>query len=269
MEIVNWDNIQTQKDRIIFVIEQEAEGKTLREVGEALNLTRERVRQIFKKSTGKRWGRTRRLFGEIKRNERVAKLLTEVYGECPQCGKGLTRVEVGRVQRFCTEKCRGLWFRRNRSKLNICDNCGKKFHPFRCTGFPSQRGTGAYCSRECYQHHKPVWNGTRQKNCELCGVDLGKVRYSQKYCKPCRKQVTKERQQRIDARKSVNKDYLETRRKYQRDYYRRHKWAMAYINYGIKEGAWEAEMFEGWSRKQLVAFAEEQIDRGEMLAQKE
>ena len=39
--------------------------------------------------------------------------------------------------------------------------------------------------------------------------------------------------------------------------------AESYINFNIKEGTWEPEMFEGWSDKKLIKFAEYQVDRAD------
>jgi len=44
------------------------------------------------------------------------------------------------------------------------------------------------------------------------------------------------------------------------------KEAKQYIGFGIKEGVWEAEQFEGWTDEQLIKFAQDEGDRGDYYA---
>lgn len=70
---------------------------------------------------------------------------------CPECGKELTPSSKGRTRRFCSDKCRRSWWKRNRSKEHrsekttrraVCLNCGKEFS--------SYADGRKFCSHKCY-----------------------------------------------------------------------------------------------------------------------
>ena len=73
---------------------------------------------------------------------------------CPQCNSLLVQTSGHRQKRFCSEKCRRLWWAAHPEKMNrnafspvTCLCCGKSF---------LQYGTRPrkFCSRPCYLEHR-------------------------------------------------------------------------------------------------------------------
>ena len=73
---------------------------------------------------------------------------------CPQCNSLLEQTSGHRQKRFCSEKCRRLWWAAHPEQMNrntfypvICRQCGKSF---------LQYGTRLrkFCSRACYLEHR-------------------------------------------------------------------------------------------------------------------
>lgn len=78
-----------------------------------------------------------------------------IHSFCPECGKEITPSSKGRTRRFCSEKCRRAWWKRNRSKEKrseesmrhaVCLNCGKEFI--------SYTDGRKFCSHKCYIEHR-------------------------------------------------------------------------------------------------------------------
>ncbi len=67
-------------------------------------------------------------------------------GICKNCGAALEQVPSGRRKTFCSDRCRYIWWNRNRREKPyrlICQYCGRKFISF-------GNKNRAFCSRECY-----------------------------------------------------------------------------------------------------------------------
>ena len=73
---------------------------------------------------------------------------------CPQCNSLLEQTSGHRQKRFCSEKCRRLWWAAHPEQMNrntfypvTCRQCGKSF---------LQYGTRLrkFCSRACYLEHR-------------------------------------------------------------------------------------------------------------------
>ena len=78
-----------------------------------------------------------------------------IHSFCPECGKEITPSSKGRTRRFCSEKCRRAWWKRNRLKEKrseestrraVCLNCGKEFI--------SYTDGRKFCSHKCYIEHR-------------------------------------------------------------------------------------------------------------------
>jgi endogenous inhibitor of DNA gyrase (YacG/DUF329 family) len=74
----------------------------------------------------------------------------EIYISCKHCGKPLTHGKKGQPQKFCSEKCRRLWWKANDSEhvkkayyTLICAGCGNKFESY---GNKSRK----FCGHACY-----------------------------------------------------------------------------------------------------------------------
>lgn len=77
------------------------------------------------------------------------------FSFCAECGKKLKASPRGRTRRFCSEECRRLWWKHNRSKEHrsekaarhcVCLSCGKEF-----TTYTDGR---KFCSHACYIEHR-------------------------------------------------------------------------------------------------------------------
>lgn len=104
---------------------------TLEQVGGMFDISRERVRQIYKRETGKSATirrETKKKVEEIRRQ----KSLNLVAFKCGACGKPVTHREKGRRHSLC-ESCNYL---QNVKQVAIyttyvCDGCGVSYHPKR------------------------------------------------------------------------------------------------------------------------------------------
>ena len=70
---------------------------------------------------------------------------------CPQCGTAITQNAVGRPKKFCSEKCRRVWYNNHphpehwkSSETKFCPICGKAF--LSAKDYEHKR---KYCSRSC------------------------------------------------------------------------------------------------------------------------
>lgn len=68
---------------------------------------------------------------------------------CLQCGKFLEPQPDAPPRKFCSDKCRFDWWRKNRKPNNsaICAGCGKEF-------FYYGKSKRKYCSQECCTKHR-------------------------------------------------------------------------------------------------------------------
>ena len=75
---------------------------------------------------------------------------------CPLCGGAITQPGKGRKRKFCTARCRRLWWSQHPNALNkseeaiyisTCGCCGKEFKTY---GKKDRK----YCSRDCYIKHR-------------------------------------------------------------------------------------------------------------------
>jgi len=173
--------------RTELILKYEEDGRTLVSVGDELGISRERVRQIFKKITGRGWGIQRRTTEQELRDK--AWMDTAIFA-CRQCGREVNRrfrLENGykNASVFCSDKCRGIFNRRDFKVTKICVRCGKGFHPFRNWDSPSNRGKALYCSRDCYWKAGGAHQHIAFKPCEICGVWMEKINPRRRFCPSC------------------------------------------------------------------------------------
>ncbi len=67
---------------------------------------------------------------------------------CLQCGAPIKQNEKRKEKKFCSDKCRMLWWNSHRSEVShsstfVCKNCQKEFKAY---------GARKYCSHSCYIH---------------------------------------------------------------------------------------------------------------------
>jgi endogenous inhibitor of DNA gyrase (YacG/DUF329 family) len=71
---------------------------------------------------------------------------------CMRCGKPINQKEQGRTRKFCSEKCRRVWWNENQQARNksedatynyVCPYCGREFGAY---GNKKRK----YCSHNCY-----------------------------------------------------------------------------------------------------------------------
>jgi len=85
----------------------------------------------------------------IKSHCRRNKIEVEKPDVCPVCSKPLVHLPHKKKKRFCSDKCRMAWWKKNPESVNrkanydfVCPTCQK---PFTSYGNPKR----IYCSRKC------------------------------------------------------------------------------------------------------------------------
>src|SRR4030067_1500111 len=151
--------------RITWVVEQDRLSRTLQATANELGLTRERVRQIFTKKTGRGWGEDRIAENKTIRGARRLEEVAKVRGAWKMCRAPLSRASTGSSHKYCSKKCRKEWEYLDREVTLRCDNCKEKFNPYRNHKAPSVRSKKHFCSRACYieyrkNHRKWLDRGT-------------------------------------------------------------------------------------------------------------
>lgn len=75
-------------------------------------------------------------------------------GFCLQCGAKLEHTPHRKRKKFCSDRCRMLWWHSHEDQINkqayytlICQECGKEFISY---GNDHRK----YCSRKCYADHR-------------------------------------------------------------------------------------------------------------------
>jgi len=81
---------------------------------------------------------------------------------CEQCGKEITQTPHRKKKRFCSDKCRMMWWNSHPEKVKrkaiytfTCQYCGKTFHSY---GKQNQK----FCSRDCYAKFRSKGNTNEQ-----------------------------------------------------------------------------------------------------------
>lgn len=132
-----------QTERNIKIVEMMKLGEfTLQEIGDMYGVSRERIRQIYKRHTGE--GYRLRLTNEQKHK---LEELNSVAFNCVECGNP-EHNDIKEEYKICRE-CRRKYRKEQRNPyiLKKCSYCGDNFHPFRNRG-PKQRNM--FCSIRCH-----------------------------------------------------------------------------------------------------------------------
>lgn len=81
------------------------------------------------------------------------KHMNDTFDVCPQCGVRLKHVPKHKKKKFCSDKCRMLWWNAHLDQVNrqtyypaVCNHCGKEFLAY---GNDHRK----FCSRECTIEH--------------------------------------------------------------------------------------------------------------------
>ena len=82
-----------------------------------------------------------------------ALMQTQKLGHCQNCGINIVQTPKQKPKKFCSVKCREIWWNRNRKQFNSnmriahCAFCGKEFEKF-------ERSQQRFCSHQCYINHR-------------------------------------------------------------------------------------------------------------------
>lgn len=151
------------------IVELAATGKyTLQRLADTFHMSRERIRQIYKRHTGKRF-RERINFDHAKivKRQKIEAAEKELHKKdiifyCFNCHRPVTREErKGGTRKFCKD-CQNIYRGdgRDLSITKICKGCGTPFHPFRSAGYPNNnKSKGIYHSKDCYQESRGFMGG--------------------------------------------------------------------------------------------------------------
>lgn len=78
----------------------------------------------------------------------------DTFDVCPQCGAKLVHTPKHKKKRFCTDKCRILWWNSHLDQVNrqayytaVCKNCGKEF-----TSYGNDHRV--FCSKKCADENR-------------------------------------------------------------------------------------------------------------------
>lgn len=131
---------ETEKQQIN---EFRLKGLGYKAIGIALGLSRDSVRSYCKRNG-------------LSGNGSIVNLNVEEMKSqnhiCMQCGKQLKVKSRGRKKKFCSDKCRRIWWNNNQDKRNRkesamykyrCNYCGREFN---CYGNKRRK----FCSHHCY-----------------------------------------------------------------------------------------------------------------------
>ena len=74
----------------------------------------------------------------------------DIYSICKHCEKSLIQAVKGQPKKFCSEKCRRLWWKANKSQANKkawytleCGMCGSSYNSY-------SNKNRKFCSHSCY-----------------------------------------------------------------------------------------------------------------------
>lgn len=119
---------------------------TLDQVGQVFGISRERVRQILKRTTGKGAMHYRTIRSKRKRT----RWLNQILFNCAGCGKVVKRKDGSHKKKFC-QACRDIQVLEQRDPIlvHVCEVCGESFHPYRNVRY-IPKCKGRFCSMVCY-----------------------------------------------------------------------------------------------------------------------
>lgn len=110
--------------------------------------------------------------------------LPHITASCEYCGKIFKTHK--KTQRFCSNECAAKEKSKNHSEIRICPNCGKNF-------IVSQSVRKVYCSNDCACEAKEK-NYVKIRQCAFCGKEFHSLSHKAKYCsKNCANKASRER----------------------------------------------------------------------------
>lgn len=126
---------------------------TLETAGKRYGISRERIRQIYKRETGKPY-RIRLDTNRKNKEEETRKRLKSVRYHCKACGKAVTYKE-GYHKHFYCNGCHYIRtvLRRDPQKTFICDECGIKYHPLHNWKFLGYENQLRFHNHRCYEEY--------------------------------------------------------------------------------------------------------------------
>lgn len=84
---------------------------------------------------------------------------------CPECGMAVSQNATGRPKKFCSVRCRNLWWAKHQmpehwvsARMKTCPVCGREFLSSRETIRPRM-----YCSHACANKGRVVRNQTMKE----------------------------------------------------------------------------------------------------------
>jgi len=115
------------------------EKKTLEEIGENLEITRERVRQLLNRLLGKQEYQRQLLENRLSRPHKMISFIRD----CKICGKEFKGRELIDNPRLMCKHCLREYKRKLRTKIYICQNCGVEKEYLDYNRKP------VFCSKKC------------------------------------------------------------------------------------------------------------------------
>lgn len=117
---------------------------TLEQVGKIFGVSRERIRQIYRRATGKKTRERINKKTEI-RKKRLEKEGAETKFICDGCGKKSPKKDSGKM--FCLD-CRKISKGGKDPRIKLtCKRCGKIYNPSR--SYPYLKYESKYCGKKC------------------------------------------------------------------------------------------------------------------------
>jgi endogenous inhibitor of DNA gyrase (YacG/DUF329 family) len=125
-----------QKEQIVIL---RANGESYSKIADALGISVNTVKSFCRRNN----------LGGV-----ASKPIDDTF--CRQCGAPLKQIAGKKQKRFCSDKCRMLWWNRHPEKMNrkairefTCQTCGQVFEAY-------GKRERKYCSRTCYGKSKAV-----------------------------------------------------------------------------------------------------------------
>lgn len=144
-----------RNELIVDLLDNSLPPLTLQEVGDMYDISRERVRQIYKNKRG--IGATdlmlkRKALAKRIKDQKASIKENTVKFSCAACGDPVMYKDAGRKRKLCS-KCSSVLEDQQRDPYitKFCRNCGEPFHPFRNSKYrkPGVRDS-TYCNMDCY-----------------------------------------------------------------------------------------------------------------------
>lgn len=158
--------LPSNPERIKEIVKFVESGQyTLQQVADKYNLSRERIRQIYKRETKKSTQnyRNQKKTKSLQEREEKRKIREQqVKFLCQGCKTPVFNIEGVRLKIFCS-KCSQLNYEQREVGITVtCDGCGEKFHPYKGRRYINLKSH--FHDQECYKNSEAFKIMIRQGN---------------------------------------------------------------------------------------------------------